>query len=141
MSYGENSGLHGGLFSGIPRLSEPERKLFAGTASFPDQLSTGSLIYTTASSLVPLRGSGSDSCPDLKHLPGRLPKRPGPHLLESPSAQVRFRYERKVYGKKYGNISKNSTITKLPAVWKVSTLSLWTGQGRGGWGTRGGQET
>lgn len=40
---------------------------------------------------VSLRGSGSDPCPDLKHLPCRLPKRTGSHPLESPSSvHVRF---------------------------------------------------
>lgn len=94
MSYGENSGIQVGLFSGPLRLSGPETTpLFAGTTSSPDQFSTGSLIYspaTLAHQPVPLRGSGSDPCPDLKHLPCRLPKRPAPYPLESPSVHARF---------------------------------------------------
>lgn len=44
---------------------------------------------------VPLRGSGSDSCPGLKHLPGRLPKRPGPHPLESRLSRLGLDVKRK----------------------------------------------
>lgn len=91
------------MFSGPLRLSEPERKLlFARTTSSPGQFSTGSLVYGPAAlghQPVPLRSSRSDPCPDLKHLPWRLPQRPGPHPLESPSDHARFGQGKKQYGK------------------------------------------
>lgn len=65
-------------------------------------VSTGSLVYGPAAlghQPVPLRSSRSDPCPDLKHLPWRLPQRPGPHPLESPSDHARFGQGKKQYGK------------------------------------------
>lgn len=121
MSYGENSGIHIGLFRGPPRLSEPEIKLlFAGTISSPDQSSTGCLIYNLqlwANSLCPSEALGVTLALIWKHLPCRLPQRPGPHPPESPSVPVRFGYEKETIWKNvYGNISKNCTI---------ATLSRW----------------
>lgn len=79
---------------------------------------------------VPLRDSGSDSCPGWKHLPGRLPKRPGPHPLESPSVQVRFGCGKNEYGKACMATSPR-TIPSLKAPGDC-ILSLWTGQEGGG---------
>lgn len=73
--------VYEGLFSATSQLSEPERKLlFAGTASSQTS-SPQAAGLQPCQQPVPLRGPGSDSCPGLKHWPGRLPKRPGPHPL------------------------------------------------------------
>lgn len=81
-----------------------------------------------------LRGSGSDTCPDLRHLPWSLPKGQGPHPPESPSVHVKFGYEKKQYGKPhiYSTISKNSTCTHSPCSPSgcCLCLSLWTVPGR-----------
>lgn len=87
---------------------------------------------------VPLRGSGSDSCPGVKHLPGRLPKRPGPHPLESPPVQVRFGCEKKEYGK--ACMATSPRTIPSPNSPGDCILSLWTGQGSRVWRFRG-QET
>lgn len=83
----ENSGIRVGTVSCPPQLSQLQiGLLFPGTASSPDQFSTGSLIHNSAildQQPAPLRGSGSDSRPDLRHLSQRLPERE--RLHESPS--------------------------------------------------------
>lgn len=70
------------MFRCPSQLSELEiNLLFAGRTSSPDQLAPGSLSHNSAilgQQPAPLRGSGSDSCPDLRHLPYRLPEREVP---------------------------------------------------------------
>lgn len=140
MNSGGNSGIHVGLPT---TLSELQIKLpFAGTASAPDQFSTGSLIYNPAilgQQPAPLRGSGSDSCPDLRHLPCSLPKRQGPHPLESPSVHVRFGYEKKQYGKTH--MAPSPRIVPSPCSHSGCSLCLilWTNLGRRGFGVSEGR--
>lgn len=69
---------------------------------------------------APLRRSGRDSCPDLRHLPYRLPKREGPHPPESPSAHVSFGWKERMWKDIHGDISKNSTFIVF---WEVAAAS------------------
>lgn len=137
----ENSGIRVGTVSCPPQLSQLQiGLLFPGTASSPDQFSTGSLIHNSAildQQPAPLRGSGSDSRPDLRHLSQRLPERE--RLHESPSVHFSSGWDETMWKDLYGNISENSALTTLYASSRQLqpprtgrwAPSLWTGQGTG----------
>lgn len=112
-----------------PCCLSSDKTALCSAASSPGQISTGSLVHDPAAvgqQPAPLRGSGSDSCPELRHLPWSLPKRQEPHPLEAPSVHARFGNERK-HGETHTVPSPRRVPSPCSQLLSLCS-SLWTNQ-------------
>lgn len=114
-----------------PCCLSSDKTALCWTASSPGQISTGSLVHNPAvlgQQPAPLRGSGSDSCPELRHLPCSLPRKQGPHPLDHHQlVHGRFGYERK-HGETHTVLSPRRVPSPCSQLLSLCS-GLWTNQG------------
>ncbi|CAK6444795.1 unnamed protein product [Pipistrellus nathusii] len=120
--------VHEGLLSGTPQLSEPERTALCWNSFLPRPVLHRPPAHSPASSPCPPETLAVTPAL-VKALARRLPKRPRPHPLESPSVQVRFGCGKKEYGKVC--MATAPRTIPSPNAPGDCILSLWTGQGGG----------